>query len=115
MFAAQFALSHSTWLVAYPLAGTLGAAAGLPITFLVMALISGIASLIAFRLWPSFDPMEIEHDHAALDHVHSNGDPEHHQGEVVQSKQPLHHHHAAIRHSHPFVIDDHHPVWPKTK
>ena len=115
VFAAQFALSHSTWLVAYPLAGTLGAAAGLSVTFLVMAFISGIASLVAFRLWPAFDPMEIEHDHAALDHVHSNGDPEHHQGEVVQSKQPLHHHHAAIRHSHPFVIDDHHPVWPKAK
>ncbi|MEP6017175.1 MAG: MFS transporter [Paracoccaceae bacterium] len=115
VFAAQFALSHSTWLLAYPLAGTLGAIAGLPITFLVMALISGIASLIAHRLWPSFDPMEIEHDHVALDHVHANGDADHHQGEITHSKRPIHHHHEAVRHSHVFVIDDHHPVWPKPK
>ncbi|MEO9515866.1 MAG: MFS transporter [Paracoccaceae bacterium] len=115
VFAAQFALSHSTWLLAYPLAGTLGANAGLPITFLVMALISGITSLIAHRLWPSFDPMEIEHDHVALDHVHANGDADHHQGEITHSKRPIHHHHEAVRHSHVFVIDDHHPVWPKPK
>ncbi|MEP4507316.1 MAG: MFS transporter [Paracoccaceae bacterium] len=115
LFAAQFALSHSTWLLAYPLAGTLGAAAGLPITFLVMAVISGIASLIALRLWPSFDPIEVEHDHVALDHEHANGDPDHHSADVVQSDHPIRHHHPAISHSHPFVIDDHHPVWPKRK
>jgi MFS family permease len=39
VFAAQFALSHACWLVAYPLAGWLGAGAGLSAAALVLAVI----------------------------------------------------------------------------
>ncbi len=112
LFAAQFALSHSAWLLAYPLAGRLGAAVGLPNTFLVMALLSAAASLLAIRLWPSFDPREIEHEHAAVEHAHAHGDPTHHHADASGADRPVQHRHPPVRHSHPFVIDDHHPVWP---
>ena len=52
LFAAQFALSHACWLGTYPLAGWLGAAAGLDATFLVMAALSVAAVVAASRLWP---------------------------------------------------------------
>lgn len=53
VFAAQFALSHSAWLVAYPLAGTLGAWAGLPATFAVMSVVALAATVLAARIWPN--------------------------------------------------------------
>ena len=37
LYAAQFALSHACWLLTYPLAGWLGAMAGLPASFAMMA------------------------------------------------------------------------------
>ncbi|MBQ0984685.1 MFS transporter [Streptomyces sp. F63] len=52
-FAAQFSLSHSCWLVTYPLAGWLGAAAGLPSAVAALGGIALAASLLAVRLWPS--------------------------------------------------------------
>lgn len=52
LFAAQFALSHATWLLAYPLAGRLGQWLGVSGTFLVMAAIAGAGTLLAHRLWP---------------------------------------------------------------
>ena len=112
LFAAQFALSHSAWLLAYPLAGNLGAILGLSPTFAVMAALSGLAGLVAMRLWPAHDPQIIGHEHPAIDHVHAYGDPLHHAGNAAETTKPVAHHHTPIRHSHPFVIDDHHPVWP---
>ena len=63
LFAAQFALSHACWLGTYPLAGWLGATAGLDATFLVMAALSVVAVATASRLWPSADPEIIPHGH----------------------------------------------------
>ena len=83
LFAAQFALSHACWLLMYPLAGWLGAAAGLPASFAVLALLAGAALLLAARLWPSDDPEVLTHEHAGL------------------------------AHSHVFVIDEEHPTWPR--
>lgn len=40
LFAAQFALSHICWLIAYPLVGQLGARAGLPAAFGSMAILA---------------------------------------------------------------------------
>ena len=40
LFAAQFALSHACWLVTYPLAGWLGARAGLPAVMIIHAAIA---------------------------------------------------------------------------
>ena len=97
LFAAQFALSHACWLLTYPIAGWVGAKAGLPITFVTLAVIGTAATLIAIRLWPANDPDVLEHDHQALasGHPHlSAGDGNH-------------------RHAHAYVIDNHHPQWPR--
>ncbi|MCR8671815.1 MFS transporter [Agrococcus sp. HG114] len=51
-FAAQFSLSHACWLVTYPLAGWLGFI-GLPGTALVLAVVAGVATVVAWRLWPA--------------------------------------------------------------
>jgi MFS family permease len=53
LFAAQFALSHVCWLLAYPLAGRLGAAAGLDATFLALAALAGASVVAAVLLWPA--------------------------------------------------------------
>ena len=99
LFAAQFALSHACWLITYPLAGWLGATAGLAATFTTLGLIAIGAIVTAARLWPAQDPDEIEHVHHALadDHPHLSG------ATRVGSGH---------RHTHVFVIDSHHPDWP---
>ena len=112
LFAAQFGLSHAAWLLAYPLAGRLGAAAGLSTTFLVMAFLAGLSVFLAFRLWPANDPAELEHEHPQEEHEHAFGDPLHHDHGAIEALRPVHHRHEGMRHAHVFVIDDHHPVWP---
>ena len=96
LFAAQFALSHACWLLTYPLAGWLGAKAGLGISFLTLGVVAAVAIMLASRLWPQEDPAELAHQHpellAADPHLSANGDPG--------------------AHSHEFVIDDQHPRWP---
>ena len=97
LFAAQFALSHACWLITYPLSGWLGAEAGLAPTFIVLGVIGAVAVITASRLWPADDPDEIEHVHAMLahDHPHLAG--------------------GGHRHRHAFVIDSHHPEWPRAR
>jgi hypothetical protein len=46
-------ISNACLLVAYPLAGWLGASLGIPMTFLVLAVLAGLAAAVAFRLWPA--------------------------------------------------------------
>ncbi|MCW0001935.1 MFS transporter [Pararhizobium sp. YC-54] len=99
VFAAQFALSHACWLITYPLAGWLGAKAGLPATFAILAAVAAAAILAATRLWPAHDPDEIEHVHDKLDEGHP-----HLAGAIRVGN--------GHRHSHVFVIDSHHPDWP---
>jgi H+ antiporter protein len=93
LFAAQFALSHACWLATYPLAGWLGAGAGLPVTLVVLGLITALGAGAAILLWPSVDPEAVAHDHPDLppDHPH------------LRSQR---------RHVHAFTIDDLHPRWP---
>jgi MFS family permease len=67
-YAAQFALSHAGLLLTYPLAGWLGAAAGLPTTFGVFGLIAAAALLAAWRLWPRHDLMAASGIDATRDH-----------------------------------------------
>lgn len=98
VFAAQFSLSHAGWLVAYPLAGELGARVGLGLSLLTLSgLTVGVAAL-ALRTWPATDPLAREHDHPELtpDHPHLREAPAH---------GPRH------RHTHVFHIDDLHPDW----
>ncbi len=62
LFAAQFALSHACWLLAYPLAGWAGAALGLGPTFVLLAALATAGLLGAIRLWPGADAREADHD-----------------------------------------------------
>ncbi|MFB7477135.1 MFS transporter [Kitasatospora sp. NPDC056184] len=50
-FAARFSLSHGCWLLAYPLAGRLGAAAGLTAAVLALGALALVAAVLAARLW----------------------------------------------------------------
>ena len=96
VFAAQFALSHACWLVAYPLAGWIGAEAGLDAAALVLAGSGAIGLLAVLRIWPSTDHAVVPHHHPDL---------------------PSGHPHLAEHgggHAHAIVIDDLHPRWPKT-
>jgi H+ antiporter protein len=101
LFAAQFALSHVCWLVTYPLAGWLGAAAGLSITFATLGLLAAVAVFSATRLWPAYDPDAIQHAHDTLDAHHL-----HLAGAVKLDK--------SYTHTHAYVIDSHHPEWPRS-
>lgn len=99
LFAAQFALSHACWLITYPLAGWLGAKAGLPVTFVALAVVAGCAVALAIWLWPARDPDEIEHIHETLESGHP------HIAGAIRIR-------AGYRHRHAFVTDSHHPEWP---
>lgn len=94
IFAAQFALSHACWLIAYPLAGWAGSRLGLGLTAEMLGVLASIAVCVAFFVWPADDPDVVEHSHddLASDHPHLAD--------------------TGRRHSHAFVIDDLHATWP---
>ena len=94
LFAAQFALSHLCWLLAYPLAGALMTVAGPRAAAGTLALLAAAATLAAQRLWPA-------HTAVSLPHRHDDLPPEH----------P--HLRGTRAHAHPVVIDDLHPTWPR--
>ena len=116
IFAAHFALSHACWLVAYPLAGWLGAAFGLSTAFLVLGIVAVAATISAFAIWPR-DLRALEHQHPAMEHEHLHVHDAHHQHahEGWEGPEPHRHphRHAPLRHKHAYVIDLHHPVWPR--
>ncbi len=100
VFAAQFALSHACWFITYPVAGWLGAQAGLPVTFVTLGLIAVAAVFVAVRLWP------ISNDMDAIEHIHGTlGDNHPHLADAQRVA-------TGYRHAHPYVIDSHHPEWP---
>ncbi|OAN79210.1 MFS transporter [Jannaschia sp. EhC01] len=96
VFAAQFALSHACWLVTYPLAGWLITASGPAVTMVVLAGLSATGLVAGGLLWPKNDAQEMVHTHNDLpaDHPHVRD---------------------GRTHSHPIVIDDDHPHWPRTR
>ncbi len=99
LFAAQFALSHACWLIAYPLAGWAGAALGLPMTAIILAAPAAVAIGIGFAVWPADDPEVLEHGHADLSADHP------HLAEAGHGR----------RHAHAYVIDDMHAAWPRER
>jgi MFS family permease len=101
LFAAQFALSHACWLAAYPVAGWLGAAAGMPAAFLALAVLGGVGLCGAWWVWPAETDVELEHDHYGLppDDAHLTD----------ALTLPT----GGFRHRHAFVVDDLHPHWPR--
>jgi predicted MFS family arabinose efflux permease len=116
-FSAHFSLSHAAWLFAYPLAGWVGAAAGMQVAFWLVTVGAALACLVATRVWPSHDPEELWHAHEELEHRHLHGIDAHHDHahEGSQDGEPhAHaHRHGRLEHTHRFVIDAHHPVWPR--
>ena len=79
IYAAHFALSHACWLLAYPLAGWIGATLGLTVAFTVLAFVALTSTAAALALWLAHDPVEVEHLHEALQHGHLHVHDEHHQ------------------------------------
>ncbi len=116
IYAAQFALSHACWLIAYPVAGWIGGMLGLTAAFTVLAVVTLASTAAALALWPADDPVELEHRHATLEHEHLHVHEEHHghEHEGWEGPEPHRHphRHAPLKHKHPYVIDLHHPVWP---
>ena len=55
LFAAQFALSHACWLVCYPLAGALMTKFGLITSLLCLGVLTVVAMMVGWRLWPNPD------------------------------------------------------------
>ena len=96
VFAAQFALSHASWLVTYPLAGWLGARFGLNAAALGLAGLGLVSMAMVLQLWPAADPAELPHRHPDLpdSHPHLAGP-------------------AAGPHQHSVTIDALHPKWPR--
>lgn len=94
LFAAQFSLSHASWLAAYPLAGWLGSVAGMQITLVVLASLALVALIPAIRLWPADEPTELLHRHDNL--------PDNHPHIASTGRQ----------HTHPYIIDRLHSKWP---
>lgn len=115
-FAAQFALSHACWLLAYPLSGVLGSVGGSALAFAGLGLLAATAVLIARSLWPVEDALTLEHSHAPVEHGHLHVHDDHHQHahEGWEGPEPHSHphRHAPIRHRHAYAIDLHHPNWP---
>ncbi|ODR92768.1 MFS transporter [Sinorhizobium alkalisoli] len=58
LFAAQFALTHACWFIAYLTAGMAGATVGIAFTFAILAAMSAAGLLVAALVWPA--------DHAAV-------------------------------------------------
>ncbi|KAF0137229.1 MAG: NreB protein [Xanthobacteraceae bacterium] len=97
VFAAQFALSHACWLIAYPVAGWAGSVLGLSVAAVLLATGAALAVIITRIVWPADDPEVVPHSHADLppDHPH------------------IATHRSDGRHAHAFVIDDVHRSWPR--
>ena len=53
LFTAQFSLSHACFIIGYPVAGWVGAAAGQTAAAVVLAVLATLSALAAYRLWPS--------------------------------------------------------------
>src|SRR3546814_4193802 len=77
LFAAQFSLVHAGWMVAYPLAGWLGEAAGFGTALIALCALAALGLVAAWHAWPAEDPMILAHRHDDLpvDHPHLREHP----------------------------------------
>ena len=98
LFAAQFALSHACWLIAYPVAGLVSAEADPAAAFLVLAALCATGAVLGLLIWPARDPETLMHSHPDLE----ADDPHLTDGAGG----------TGAAHAHPFVIDEKHDRWP---
>jgi len=98
LFAAQFALSHACWLLAYPLAGYAGERFGQAMAFMILSGLASVGFLAGLVAWPRKDPVIIPHRHDDLPQDHPHLREEH-----------------AKASQHAYVIDDLHPEWPHSR
>ena len=98
LFAAHFAISHSCWLITYPLAGWVGASFGLSAAATALAVIAALGVGAAILIWPKADAGALAHRHVDL----ADDDP--HWAEAA--------HDGRGQHCHEFVIDALHTHWP---
>lgn len=96
LFAAQFSLSHACWLIAYPVAGWLGAKVSIAAALWTMAALGVLGIVLTHWLWPKEETGALPHRHDDLPKEHPH----------------LTEHAGAAQHAHPFVIDDQHERWP---
>ena len=101
LFAAQFALSHACWLITYPLAGWLGAKAGLTVSVLALGALAAVSVALAAYLWRGSDEAELKHTHEGMSADHP------HLADVNAGSAP-----RGASHAHEYVIDVDHPRWP---
>ncbi|NNH70503.1 MFS transporter [Nocardia uniformis] len=101
LFAAQFSLSHLAWLITYPIAGWLTAAAGFTITLVTLTAIAGVGIAVALRMWPRYDPEVLTHLHevGTIDPIRL--------ADAVRVSDRLY------QHTHPYIIDAEHRRWPR--
>lgn len=52
LLTAQFSLSHACFIITYPIAGWIGAAAGQSAAAVVLAVLATLGTLAALGLWP---------------------------------------------------------------
>lgn len=108
-FAAQFSLSHSCWLLTYPLAGWLGGAAGLGWAVAALGAIALVSAVGAVRLWPVHavaatatavaSAAATDDGGAVVEHEHRDLAPDH--PHLVNTSVPG----AGRRHTHRLVAD----------
>ncbi|MBW0272598.1 MFS transporter [Nocardia sp. MH4] len=101
LFAAQFSLSHLAWLLTYPIAGWLTRTAGFTTTWVVLAVLAVVGTMVALRFWPRHDPEQITHLHEA-----GTIDPAR-LADAIRVSDRLY------LHTHPYVIDAEHLRWPR--
>jgi MFS family permease len=113
-FSAQFSLTHACWMFAYPLSGQLSTLLGIEATALIFGICVVGLTILSSVLWPKNDPGILEHTHGEMNHNHMHIHDGHHLHENAAAEAHSHEHqHDEITHSHFFVIDDHHPEWPR--
>ncbi|RXK11908.1 MFS transporter [Halarcobacter mediterraneus] len=110
-FTANFSLSHLCWMIAYPLSGYMGVTYGLSTTFILFSFLCVSSTIIAYKIYPNPDKLELKHTHKEFFHYHENEESKHH-GEGKTIKEENGHWHKEFTHKHKFVIDMHHRQWP---
>lgn len=101
-FAAQFSLSHSCWLLTYPLAGWLASSVSMSAASWTLGAVSLTGALAAALIWPARDPAHLDHDHRGLSAHHPH---------LAEARATA----TGFRHSHDYVIDQLHPRWPRPR